>query len=83
MSTYAIDFETFYSKEFSVTDLGYYHYVNHPSFDAYMVSIVGDDGPAASPPPPSEAANAPPPPPGWSRRSDVAHTGQGPRQCVY
>jgi len=44
MSTYAIDFETFYSKEFSVTDLGYYHYVNHPSFDAYMVSIVGDDG---------------------------------------
>lgn len=44
MSTYAIDFETFYSKEYSVTDLGYYHYVNHPEFDAYMVSIVGDDG---------------------------------------
>jgi DNA polymerase I-like protein with 3'-5' exonuclease and polymerase domains len=44
MSIYAIDFETFYSKEFSVTDLGYWHYVNHHSFDAYMVSIVGDDG---------------------------------------
>mgnify|MGYP006266380045 CR=1 FL=1 len=44
MSVYAIDFETFYSKEFSVTDLGYYHYVNHTEFDAYMVSIVGDDG---------------------------------------
>jgi hypothetical protein len=44
MNIYAIDFETYYDKEYSVVDLGYWHYTHHERFNAYMVSIVGDDG---------------------------------------
>jgi len=44
MKIYAVDFETYYDKSYSVTDIGYWHYCHHEKFDAYMVSIVGDDG---------------------------------------
>ena len=44
MRTYAIDFETFYDKAYSVKTLGPVAYVNDPLFDAYLVSIAGDDG---------------------------------------
>lgn len=44
MATYAVDFETFYSADYSVVDLGNWGYTHHPEFDAYLVSIVGDDG---------------------------------------
>jgi hypothetical protein len=44
MKTYAVDFETYYSKDYSIVDLGNWGYTHHPEFDAYMVSIVGDDG---------------------------------------
>lgn len=39
----AIDFETFYSSEVSITRMGTYQYVNHPEFDAYMVAIYSPD----------------------------------------
>ena len=42
MKPIAIDFETYYSKEYSVRDLGNQGYVAHEEFDPYMVSIVGD-----------------------------------------
>ena len=38
----AVDFETFYSRDFSVSDAGIWHYVNDPRFDAYLVSVVGE-----------------------------------------
>lgn len=38
----AVDFETFYSRDYSVGDCGIWHYVNDPRFDAYLVSIVGE-----------------------------------------
>ena len=44
MIIYAIDFETYYDKQYSVTDIGYWHYCHHDKFNAYMVSIVGTDG---------------------------------------
>lgn len=44
MKTYALDFESFYSKDCSITTYGPLGYFAHPEFDAYMVSIVGDDG---------------------------------------
>lgn len=44
MKTYAVDFESYYSETYSIVDLGNYGYTHHPEFDAYMVSIVGDDG---------------------------------------
>tara|TARA_R100000655_G_scaffold27935_1_gene56779 strand:- start:3943 stop:5703 length:1761 start_codon:yes stop_codon:yes gene_type:complete len=44
MNTYALDFETYYDKECSIKTLGPLGYFSHPSFDAYMVSVVGDDG---------------------------------------
>lgn len=42
--TYAIDFESTYSAECSITTLGPRGYFSHPDFDAYMVTVVGDDG---------------------------------------
>lgn len=36
----AIDFETYYDEEYSLTTLGSYNYVFDPHFDAYMVSVV-------------------------------------------
>jgi DNA polymerase I-like protein with 3'-5' exonuclease and polymerase domains len=45
MITYAIDYETYYIKQgYSVADLGPARYVHDKRFDAYLVSIVGDDG---------------------------------------
>lgn len=41
---YAYDFETFYSKTYSIRDLGNWAYTHHPEFNAYMVSVVGDNG---------------------------------------
>lgn len=44
MVTYAIDFETYYSKTYSIRDLGNWAYTHHPEFNAYMLSVAGDDG---------------------------------------
>lgn len=44
MKNYAIDYETFYSKEYSIKDLGNWAYVNHPEFDAYMLAVSCDEG---------------------------------------
>jgi len=38
----AVDFETFYSRDYSVGDCGIWHYVTDPRFDAYLVAVVGD-----------------------------------------
>lgn len=40
----AIDFETYYDAVCSIKTLGTWHYLNHPDFDAYMVSIVTNTG---------------------------------------
>ena len=42
--TYAVDFETYYDKNCSIKTLGTLGYFSHPDFDAYMVSVVGDEG---------------------------------------
>lgn len=42
--TYAIDFESYYDSDCSITTLGPRGYFSHPDFDAYMVTVVGDDG---------------------------------------
>lgn len=44
METYALDFESYYDKSCSIKRLGPLGYFSHPDFDAYMVSVVGDDG---------------------------------------
>lgn len=44
MKTYAIDFETFYSKTCSLKVAGVDAYLRHPEFDAYMLTVAGDDG---------------------------------------
>jgi len=44
MHTYALDYETYYDKRCSIRTLGPRGYFSHPDFDAYMVSVVGDDG---------------------------------------
>lgn len=44
MYTYALDFETYYDKSCSIKTLGPLGYFAHPDFDAYMVSVVGDEG---------------------------------------
>lgn len=44
MKTFAVDFESYYDKECSVSTLGPRAYFSHPSFDAYLVTVVGDDG---------------------------------------
>lgn len=43
MKTYAIDFETYYDKDISITTLGQWHYLRHEKSDIYMVSIQGPD----------------------------------------
>jgi len=42
-NTYAIDFETYYDKEISITTMGQWHYLRNPASDIYMVSIHGPD----------------------------------------
>jgi DNA polymerase I-like protein with 3'-5' exonuclease and polymerase domains len=44
MNIYAIDFETYYSKDVSIGEQGVYHYLRHPEQDIYLVSIAGTDG---------------------------------------
>lgn len=44
MDTYALDFETYYDKRCSIKTLGPLGYFSHPDFDAYMVSVIGDNG---------------------------------------
>lgn len=44
MITYAVDFESYYDSDCSITTLGPRGYFSHPLFDAYMVTVVGDDG---------------------------------------
>jgi DNA polymerase I-like protein with 3'-5' exonuclease and polymerase domains len=44
MNTYAIDFETYYDENCSIKTLGPRGYFSHPDFDAYMLTVVGDDG---------------------------------------
>jgi hypothetical protein len=44
MNTAAIDFETYYDSNFSITIQGGYNYVFHADFDAYMVTICTDTG---------------------------------------
>jgi hypothetical protein len=43
MNTFAIDFETYYDKETSITTLGQWHYLRSPASDIYMVAIQGPD----------------------------------------
>lgn len=43
-TTFAVDFETFYDRTYSVKSLGPVAYVTDPRFDAYLVSIAGDNG---------------------------------------
>lgn len=43
MITYALDLETFYSKDCSIAPLGLDQYVRHPDFDCYLMSVVADD----------------------------------------
>jgi DNA polymerase len=44
MKTYALDWESYYDGECSITTLGPRGYFSHPQFDAYMITIAGDDG---------------------------------------
>lgn len=37
----AVDFETFYTKDYSLQDVPTWSYVHDPRFDAYLVSIAG------------------------------------------
>lgn len=41
---YAYDYETYYSKTYSIRDLGNWAYCHHPEFNAYMLSVSGDNG---------------------------------------
>jgi len=40
----AVDFETYYTDQYSVKDLGVDAYCDHPEFDPYLVSVVSNDG---------------------------------------
>ena len=42
MQTTCIDYETFYSKDCSITS-GLDNYLDHPDYDAYMVAIYSED----------------------------------------
>tara|TARA_B100000131_G_scaffold108404_1_gene105286 strand:- start:15249 stop:17012 length:1764 start_codon:yes stop_codon:yes gene_type:complete len=44
MNTYALDYESYYDKDCSIKKLGPMGYFNHPNFDAYLMSVVGDEG---------------------------------------
>ena len=44
MKTFALDFESYYDKSCSIKTLGPRGYFSHPDFDAYLMSIVGDEG---------------------------------------
>lgn len=44
MNTYAIDFESYYDATIGFETHGNCGYVEHPDFNAYMVSVSGSDG---------------------------------------
>ena len=44
MNTYAIDFETYYDDTIGFEANGNCGYIEHPRFNAYMVSVSGTDG---------------------------------------
>ena len=44
MNTFALDYETYYDKNCSIKTLGPLGYFSHPEFDAYRVSVWGDEG---------------------------------------
>lgn len=48
LASVAIDFETLYSKDYSVSQLGNYAYTHHPAFHAYLVALeeVREEGAA-------------------------------------
>jgi DNA polymerase I-like protein with 3'-5' exonuclease and polymerase domains len=41
MPTFAIDFETFYDRSYSLKKMDAWSYVHHPKFDAYLMSVYG------------------------------------------
>jgi DNA polymerase len=43
MPKFAIDFETFYDKDYSLKKMDAWSYVHHPKFDAYLMSVYGED----------------------------------------
>lgn len=43
MEAYAVDFETYYDDEYSLSDMSVYAYTHHPKFNAYLVGICGPD----------------------------------------
>lgn len=42
-NVYAVDFETYYDDDCTVKTLGPRAYTQHPSFDAYLVTVAGPD----------------------------------------
>jgi DNA polymerase I-like protein with 3'-5' exonuclease and polymerase domains len=44
MNTYAIDFESSFSKDHSTEIHGTLNYLSHPATDLYLMSVAGDDG---------------------------------------
>lgn len=38
----AVDFESFYAKEFDISSLGPWHYLNDPKCDVYLMGVAGD-----------------------------------------
>ena len=43
--TYALDFETYYDREVSITTLGTYGYLHHPHCHVYMVAVMELESP--------------------------------------
>lgn len=43
MKTFAVDFETFYSDDFSIGETGTYKYLRDERTDIYLVSVVGEN----------------------------------------
>ena len=44
MKIFSFDYETFYSKDYSIRDLGNWAYTHHPEFEAYMLAVSCDEG---------------------------------------
>jgi DNA polymerase I-like protein with 3'-5' exonuclease and polymerase domains len=43
-TVYAIDTETYYDKDYSITSLGPTAYCRHPKFECYLITVAGSDG---------------------------------------
>ncbi len=39
----AVDFETYYDRDYSLKKMDAWSYVHHPKFDAYLMSVYGND----------------------------------------